>query len=120
MTVENNVPEPLVRVVLKMTEKQAQNRYQSADVLVDALTSALVASKLAMPRWRGGVPSIDSSSGALPSVQIGGSGSLPGRGSSPQLGAPSPRTSAPSMMPITCFRCGAANPSSRLYCTELW
>jgi eukaryotic-like serine/threonine-protein kinase len=120
MTIENNVPEPIVRVVLKMTEKQAQHRYQSADALVDALTSALVASKLAMPRWRGGVPSIDASSGALPSVQIGMQGSQPGHGSSPQQGMqmPSPYTNAPPPMPLTCFRCGAANPSSRLYCTS--
>jgi serine/threonine protein kinase len=120
MTIENNVPEPIVRVVLKMTEKQAQNRYQSADVLVDALTNALVASKLAMPRWRGGIPSIDASSGALPSIQTGGQGSQPGRGSSPQQGSPlsSPYKSAPPMMTITCFRCGATNPSSRLYCTS--
>ena len=120
MTIENNVPEPIVRVVLKMTEKQAQNRYQSADVLVDALTSALVASKLAMPRWRGGVPSIDSSSGALPSIQTGGQGSQPGRGSSPQQGSPlpSPYTNTPPIQTVTCFRCGATNPSSRLYCTS--
>ncbi len=122
MTVENNVPEPIVRVVLKMTEKQAQNRYQSADVLVDALTSALAASNLAMPRWRGGIPSIasslDASSGALPSVYGGSQGSQPGYGSSPQLsqGQPS-HAGVPSARTITRFRCGAANPGSRLFCT---
>jgi len=131
MTVENNVPEPIVQVVLKMTEKQAQNRYQSADVLVDALTAALVASKLAMPRWRGGIPSIassiDASSASLPSVYgpvSGGSqagresGSQAGRGSSPYLSqGQAPYASAPRPVTITCFRCGASNPRSRLFCT---
>ncbi|MBV9256657.1 MAG: protein kinase [Ktedonobacteraceae bacterium] len=124
MTIDNNVPEPIVRVVLKMTEKQAQNRYQSADVLVDALTGALVASNLAMPRWRGGIPSIasviDASSGSLPSVYGGLQSSQPGRDSSPQqgsLGQPS-YASVPPAMTITCFRCGASNPSSCLFCTS--
>ena len=115
-----NVPEPIVQVVLKMTEKQAQNRYQSADVLVDALTSALVASKLAMPRWRGGIPSIDAASGAIPSVYGGPSGSLAGgHNSSSQLSQGQPSyASTPREMTITCFRCGAPNPSSRLFCTS--
>ena len=119
MTGEKNVPEPIVQVVLKMTEKQAQNRYQSADVLIDALTSALVASKLAMPRWRGGIPSIDASSGSLPSIHEGSLGSQAGRGSSSQLSqGQSSYASVPRAVTITCFRCGASNPSSRLFCTN--
>jgi eukaryotic-like serine/threonine-protein kinase len=120
MTIEHHVPEPIVQVVLKMTEKQAQNRYQSADILVDALTAALVASKLAMPRWRGGIPSIDASSGPMPSVYGGSQGNQPGHGSSPLHGSLTPASygGAPPAITITCFRCGATNPGSRLYCTS--
>jgi serine/threonine protein kinase len=126
MTIENNVPEPIVRVVLKMTEKQAANRYQSSDEVVDALTNALLASNLTMPRWRGGIPSIasslEASSGALPSVygasQAQQGSRPPSQGSSPQL--PQGQPSYPSVPPatLTCFRCGASNPGSRLFCTS--
>ncbi len=117
MSVDNHVPEPIVRVVLKMTAKQPHERYQSADVLIDALTSALAASNLVMPRWRGGMPSIAS-------VDMGGSpsGALPntfgqGNPSGSRIGNPSSYAGVPPTVMITCFRCGAANPSSRLYCT---
>lgn len=125
MTIDNNVPEPIVRVVLKMTEKQAQNRYQAADAVVEALANALVASNLAVPRWRGGIPSIASSlepsSGSLPNNYGAsqGQGSRPGYGSSPQL-PPQGQPSYPGLKPsaMTCFRCGASNPASRLFCTS--
>ncbi len=83
------VPAPIIQVVQKMTAKQAGNRYQAADVLIDALTSALATSNLSIPRAYRVRPSE-----AIPIVDV----------------AP-PAT-------ITCFRCGAPNPSSRLYCTN--
>ena len=124
MSVDNNVPEPIVRVVLKMTAKQPHERYQSADVLIDALTSALSASNLVMPRWRGGMPSVASidmggaPSGAIPNTfGQGNQNSRSGNPSSYAGNMPSSYAGVPPTVMITCFRCGAANPSSRLYCT---
>src|SRR5579871_6040649 len=39
-----NVPAPIIQVVQQMTAKPPHERYQSADILVDALTNALAAS----------------------------------------------------------------------------
>ena len=117
--VAEGVPGPVIQVVQKMTAKQPHERYQSADLLIDALTSALSASNLSLPRgYRGGMsaympasnlsgqlqgnaqpqtPQQMQSSGAY-GGQIGQGGSLAGN-------------------TVICFRCGSANPSSRLYCT---
>ncbi len=111
------VPNPIVQVVLQMTAKQPYERYQSADALVDALTSALAASNLSMPRpYR--MPPLASA----PPIEIknGPSGSAIGAGvgNVPQpSGAMSPFSAPPSVVMLTCFRCGAVNPSTRLYCT---
>jgi len=95
------VPPPIIQVVQKMTAKQAHERYQSVEALVEALTSALAASNLALGRR--GFPPI---SLAAP---MGGPFSGP-------LSQPEPVM--PQVVTITCFRCGAPNPSSRLYCTS--
>src|SRR6266705_6404262 len=53
-----NVPAPIEQVVVKMTAKQAQDRYQTTDELINALTIALTASSLSIPsRWRPGISS---------------------------------------------------------------
>src|ERR1700694_2044318 len=49
------VPLPIEQVVLKMTAKSAADRYQTTDALIEALTSAVVASHLSLPRWRSGL-----------------------------------------------------------------
>jgi serine/threonine protein kinase len=49
-----NVPAPIEQVVLKMAAKAPAQRYQSARVLIDALTEALSASHLSLPGWRSG------------------------------------------------------------------
>lgn len=100
------IPAPVVQVVQKMTTKLAQDRYQSAEALIDALTSALVSSNLVLPRsWRGVMPQFNpGSTDTSPS----GNTSLPT--SQPFIGAQPGVT-------LTCFRCGAPNPSTRLYCT---
>src|SRR5437762_5437919 len=50
------VPGPIIQVVEKMTAKQPHERFQSCDVLVDALINALASSNLALPRgYRGSV-----------------------------------------------------------------
>jgi serine/threonine protein kinase len=111
--VAENVPNPIVQVVLKMTAKQPHERYQSADVLIDALTSALAASNLSIPRpWR----SVISSGLPLQEAQGVPSGAQPNTYGSPSQSL-APNTSAP-VVTITCFRCGAPNPSTRLYCTS--
>src|SRR5229473_218440 len=52
------VPAPIEEVVVKMAAKAAQDRYQTTDELITALTSALAASHLSMPsRWRPGMSS---------------------------------------------------------------
>ncbi|GER85905.1 hypothetical protein KDW_00670 [Dictyobacter vulcani] len=109
LLVAEGVPNPIIQVVQKMTAKQANDRYQSADLLIEALTGALVASNLSMPRMYR-VP---------PIAQVGNSGSNmgsnPGISSTPS-GSLAGGKPAPSQM-VTCFRCGTINPDSRLFCT---
>src|SRR5436189_3041579 len=52
------IPSPIEQVVVKMAAKAPQDRYQTTDELITALTSALTASQLSMPsRWRPGMSS---------------------------------------------------------------
>src|SRR6266516_4390354 len=52
------IPAPIEQVVVKMAAKAPQERYQTTDELITALTSALTASQLSMPsRWRPGMSS---------------------------------------------------------------
>src|SRR6266446_8899761 len=78
-----NVPAPIEQVVAKMAAKAPQDRYQTTDELITALTSALAASQLSMPsRWRPGMSS------AMP--QLEAQGQIAGRpvfGSSGSLGS---------------------------------
>src|SRR5579863_4111093 len=113
------VPAPIEQVVVKMTEKSAQDRYQSTDELIAALTGGLTASHLIMPpRWRPGMSS------AMPKLppQAVVSQPLPNPG---MLNVPSqlPPPNVNNMpggqqvVTVQCFRCGAANPGTRLFCT---
>jgi serine/threonine protein kinase len=101
------VPRPIIQVIQKMTAKRPEDRYQSIEPLLDALANALAASNLSLPRaYRSGL------SGFLPPV-ANSSGPL-------QADAQPPGSSVPPIRQadnVVCFRCGAANPSSRLYCT---
>ncbi len=108
------IPSPIIQVVQKMTAKQPHDRYQSTSVLVDALAGALAASNLSLPRgYRGGI------SGFMPAPSS--SALLPANPQSQPLQQPAEKVSqVPGQAAsgnVTCFRCGAANPSSRLYCT---
>src|SRR5262249_52674438 len=49
-----NVPAPIVQVVLGMTAKNPADRYSSAQGVVDALTEALAASHISLPRTMSG------------------------------------------------------------------
>ena len=109
-----NVPPPIEQVVVKMTAKSAQDRYQSTDALIDALTGALAASNLVMPhRWRPGM------SAPMPKVdpQVGLPVPPPPHIPSQPL-PPNPNMSGgQQLITVQCFRCGASNPSTRLFCT---
>ncbi|MBV9228961.1 MAG: protein kinase [Chloroflexi bacterium] len=110
-----NVPGPIIQVIQQMTAKQPHERYQSADVLVDALTTALAASNLVLSRpGRPGRGSIVSPLASViqPSSQMAPLSNAQGVPSQPlsgNIGQP--------VVTLTCFRCGAPNPSTRLYCT---
>lgn len=107
------VPGQIIQVIQQMTAKQPAERYQSADAAIDALTSALASSNLVLPRsWRGApLPSLSQTpvDRARPSGQLAGYAT-----GNPRVGQSHPVTPASI---INCFRCGAPNPSTRLYCT---
>jgi hypothetical protein len=113
------VPMALEQVVVKMAAKAPQDRYQTTDELINALTSALTASHLSMPsRWRPGMSS--------PMPQLDGSGNIKvgsgGNGAQGQLPSSPGQTPGYSnqqlpVVTLPCFRCGASNPSTRLFCT---
>ncbi len=110
------VPNPIVQVVLKMTAKNAGERYQSASEVVDALAQALEASNLAIPRIRSGL----SSSGAYMEQRSVPSGQLPGAGvksSAPNMMYGSVPANVQPKVQLVCFRCGALSDSSQVYCT---
>jgi len=97
------VPAPIIQVILKMAAKQSHERYQSIELFVDALTGALAASNLSLSRsWRGLSPGTPSFEGKGPSS--GRLGNTYGAEAQPKV-------------TLMCFRCGAPNPSTRLYCT---
>src|SRR5579875_849630 len=101
------VPAAIEQVIVKMTAKASQDRYQTAEELIDALTTALAVSHLSIPRpWRSGL-----SSGLLAPLQptdqqapVNVSRPLPGSGEQPEI-------------TISCFRCGAPNRTDLHYCT---
>lgn len=132
---EAGVPMPIEQVVLKMTAKSAADRYQTTDALIEALTSAVIASNLSLPRWRSGlqpsmpmppvspIPPMFPSSGPLSNPSAGMMQNLPV--SQPLKSQPLPVSqplglsgSRPSLITVSCFRCGAANQSDRLFCTS--
>lgn len=129
------IPQPIQQVVAQMTAKAPADRYQTTDALIEALTAALATSQLYLPRWRSGLqPS--SSMPVLPPAALpvqpevpnpASSGPLvpPGQSVPPAAGnnnlaglSPSLSASRPNMITVTCFRCGAANQSDRLFCTS--
>jgi len=63
------VPQPIEQVLLKMTAKAPADRYQTTDALIEALTRALTAAQLTLPRWRTGLQPVGSP--ASPADQLG-------------------------------------------------
>jgi serine/threonine protein kinase len=119
------VPQPIEQVLLRMTAKAPADRYQTTDALIEALTRALTAAQLTLPRWRTGLQPIGSSG---PAADQQGAFSRPlsnpggGIGQVSQLLAPNSQPSMSNlrsqMVTVPCFRCGAANHSDRLFCTS--
>ncbi len=110
--VAESVPNPIVQVVLKMTTKDARDRYQSAEEVIDALTQALDASNLAMPRMRFGIG--PSGPFAEPRGVPSGNLSANGRPSKPDVLTPG---NSQAKVQLVCFRCGSLSDSSTVYCT---
>jgi Serine/threonine protein kinase len=116
------VPDALVQVVLKMSAKQVNERYQSAEEVVAALTDALAAANLSMPRvYRAGIPPLPSGQGS--SKQLAGNGIVTPAFSGSLLQTSQPnypgyaQANTPPSGGVVCFRCGAVHPSSRRFCT---
>jgi serine/threonine protein kinase len=82
------VPAPIEQVVLKMTAKSPQDRYQSIDALIDALETARAAIGLGSPRSR--------------PLSV--------------IAPPPPRSEPP--ITLACFRCGMANATTQIFCTS--
>ncbi len=119
------VPQPIEHVVLRMTAKAPADRYQTTDALIEALSRALTAAQLTLPRWRTGLQSTGSSGPAADQLAAF-SGPLSNAGAGyGQVSQPLAPPSQPSMsslrsqlVTVPCFRCGAANQSDRLFCTS--
>ncbi len=107
-----SVPNPIVQVVLQMTAKNAHERYQSAEAVIDALTQALDASHLSMPRMR--ISMAPSGPFAeprvIPSGQLSNANGRASTPSNPGYG------NVPQKVQVVCFRCGALSDSSQVYC----
>ncbi len=108
--VAEGVPNPVVQVVLQMTAKDAQERYQSAEAVIDALTQALETSNVAMPRMRFGL---------APSGPFAEPNNIPsGPLSNAKKSANTPvQSNVLAKVQLICFRCGASSDSSQVYCT---
>ncbi len=109
--VAEGVPAPIMQVVLQMTAKNAHERYQSADAVIDAVTQALDASHLAMPRMRFGM----APSGPFAEPKGGSSGQLPNVNERPSKPS-NPGNNVPQKVQLVCFRCSALSDSSQVYC----
>ncbi|HEY4037062.1 MAG TPA: protein kinase [Ktedonobacteraceae bacterium] len=107
------IPAPIIQVVEKMVAKQQQDRYQTAEEVVGVLTRALAASNLSLPRgYRGGLASF------TPVSPVSGSSASGPLSSNDNASNSQLSLNGQSVVSLTCFRCCAANPSTRLFCTS--
>jgi len=96
------IPPLLEQIIVKMTAKSPQDRYQTMDAVVVALKSVLQDSS--RPPWP---PVATQPNLPVSPNPMGGHGPFP----------VSRELDAQPAVTLTCFRCGATNPSNRLYCT---
>jgi eukaryotic-like serine/threonine-protein kinase len=119
------VPQPVEQVLVKMTAKAPVDRYQTTDAVIEALTRALTASQLTLPRWRSGVQPVGSPASMMdqqaafsgPSSNVLGAWDGVSQPLAPSFQSLVPNA-RPSIVTVPCFRCGAANQSDRLFCTS--
>ncbi len=97
-----NIPPPIEQIVVRMTAKAPQDRFQTMEAVVAALRGVLTD----WPR--------NPFSGQLSHNFSGPSGPLIGQG---PITPPREQDYQQSAVTVTCFRCGSSNPSSRLFCT---
>lgn len=106
------VPNPIVQVVLQMTAKNAHERYQSAEAVIDALSQALDASHLSMPRMRISM----APSGPFAEPKVVPSGQLPKANGGVSTPSNPGYVNVSQKVQLVCFRCGALSDSSQVYC----
>jgi serine/threonine protein kinase len=114
--IAEGVPNPVVQVVLQMTAKQAQDRYQSAQDVIEALSRALEVSNLVLPRSRFG----SSPGGSFVDQKVAPPNNVgqPAPGSNPgNVGQVQGGHGAEGRVRAVCFRCGALSDSTQVYCT---
>jgi serine/threonine protein kinase len=97
------IPPLLEQIIVKMTAKSPQDRYQTMDAVVVALKSVLQDSSRSL--WP---PAASQLNLPVAPDSKGGQGSFP---------VSREFDFQPQTVMLTCFRCGATNPSNRLYCT---
>lgn len=109
------VPPALEQIVVKMTAKSATDRYQATEEVIEALTLVVSTSHLsAQLRWRHGL--------SMPlSLPLSEQVEQPGAQSPSAFGHTQvslPQQANQQLVTLGCFRCGATNPSTRLFCTS--
>lgn len=107
-----NVPEPIERVIVKMTSKMPADRYQTTTAFIADLLRAAATARIPLPWPLQAPPDLPAPPPVQQSGPGGNSGGVPGR--IPQQGGPGGQ----SMITVSCFRCQAQNPSDRLFCTS--
>jgi serine/threonine protein kinase len=115
------VPAPIEQVVVRMTAKAPQDRYQTTEALIQALTAALMAANLVVPHpWRSSIgKSLLSQMGsALPAQsQPQPQPLLQPQQAAPPMVALNPRAGNQALeVTLTCFRCGDTSSSTLLFC----
>lgn len=111
-----NVPEPIERVIVKMTAKVPAERYQTTAAFINDLLRSAATARIPLPWPLQAPPDIQPQPQPPSQSQVGPqpqqpSGSLLGRNAQNGPGGPS-------MITVSCFRCQAQNPSDRLFCTS--
>jgi serine/threonine protein kinase len=115
-----NVPVPIEQVIVRMTEKRPQDRYQNTKEFIGELLRAASAARIQLPWTMFQSVGID----LAPPVIVTPTPVQPGPGVNPtpnggsMLGRHTPSSGGQALVTVSCFRCQAQNPSDRLFCTS--